>query len=76
MFSFNSIWLEAQYNTKTKIEQHPSITDEEREALKGLFERSKKGLAEEISSIDHKFIADTYYGKEIIESLNNNFFYL
>ncbi len=65
MFRFDSDWLKTEYDTKEKVEQHRGITDEERKALIGFFERKNKGLAVEISSIDHSFIADTYYGKTI-----------
>ena len=63
MLRFKPDWLQDEYNTEAKVDQHPNITGEQKRALKGFLQRKGKGLAQEISKTDCDFIAEAYYGK-------------
>ena len=70
MFRFNSSWLKEEYDTEKKVDQHTSLTDEEKRYLKGVYQRSTNGLAVELSKIDCEFIADAYFKNGKINNIH------
>ncbi len=60
---FLSNWLKPEYGNEEEVAKNPALTDKEKDILKALYRREKLGLAEEISKMDHEFVAEMYYGK-------------